>query len=1063
MLRRCAILICLIFALRALEAAGLSDGRARLEDPANLVRLTGKWKFITDDRPQLARPDYDDSRAPLINVESEWRLQGVDHRANAWFRLKVGVGEAFRGKDLGFIVPPVSAASEVYFNGKLVGHDGPPEQQGEPAVAYATFRVYQVPANLVNYAGENTLAIRVRQYQGIGGLFGNNYIFLGEYTIAYARYITLFFGVVVLAAAFCVIGLYHLILFFGRRVETEYFYFSLIAVSTGLHQLSMNGISYYVTTNRPLNQVFTMLVVCILPASLITFATRFFDVSSPRAEKFFKTGSLATTGILLAQFAVPQLYHVHIEYVLPLTMLLTVAALLFFLQLVYRSWRLKRHGALLIGLCFFVYMLTVTHDILAYLTLPVDYRLANIGFLFPVAGMATALAQKIQRMHHEKEIMQQHAIENLRKADILKDEFLANTSHELRTPLNGIIGLAESLVSGATGSLRENTIENLELIVTSGRRLSSLIDDILDFSRMKNNELRLHIEPVAAEPQISLVLQLSEPLLRGKPVRLEKDIPEDLPLLLADSARLQQVLHNLVGNAIKFTESGYVRVSARRHGEQQIAITVEDTGIGIAPADLGRIFNAFEQVDAADDRRFGGTGLGLTVTKRLVELQAGRIEATSELGKGSVFTIYFPVADHAAEARTRKEAETPRALTLVPLPAGDEGLVKELHAVGVPARGKVLVIDDELINLRILQNMLSLNGFECVTASSGAEGLALLESVADADMPDVVLLDVMMPKMTGYEVCERIREMYPVQALPVIMLTAKREEKDIVRGFKSGANDYLTKPFYQDELMSRVNTLHLLKAAVRRDRQLLSLEKELEIARQMQASLLPQKAILHARYDISWFIRPMFSVGGDLLDVHRSREGDLCFLIADVCGHGISAAMVTSMVKLTFLMSQRLMHSPAAMLRQMNETLALILGGTFVTAAVAYLSADGRYARFARAGHPPLLHYRAQSRELTRYQLAGKPMGDFPGNTEFTEQEIALAQGDVLMLHTDGVTEAESILGEAYVNELGPLLAAQGDRPAAEITDRLIGELDLHIAPKIEHSDDIACVVIKVK
>gem|GEM_PF-1533873 len=1062
MLRMSKYLLCLVFATSILDAASITDAHAGLTDSASMVRLTGKWKFIAMDRPEVAASQYDDSKAPLLNVESEWRLQGVDHRANAWLRLKVSIPESFYNKDLGLMVPPVSSASEVYFNGQLIGHVGPLGQQGEPDAAHTTFKLYQIPARVVNTGSENTLAIRVRQYQGIAGLFGNNYLYLGEYGVVHDHYLALFFGMVVLAAAFCVIGLYHLILFLARRIETEYFYFGLIALGTGLHQLSMNGIMQHMTTNRPLNQLFTMLVMCVLPASLVTFATRFFDLHAPKAEKFFKAASLVMTFILVLQFAVPQLYHIHIEYVLPLTMLLTMTALGFFSRLVYRAWRLGRPGALLIGICFLVYMFTVAHDILAYLTLPVEYRLANIGFLFPIAGMAMALAQKIQRMHRDKELTQQQAIENLKKADVLKDEFLANTSHELRTPLNGIIGLAESLVSGATGPLRENTIENLELIVSSGRRLSSLVDDILDFSRMKNNELRLHIEPLAVEPQVSLVVQLSEPLLHGKPVTLQKEIPPQLPPVFADQARLQQVLHNLVGNAIKFTAEGNVRVRAWQNGENEVAISVEDTGIGVAPGDLGRIFNAFEQVDAADNRRYGGTGLGLTVTKRLVELQGGRILAESEPGHGSVFTVFFPVADWVAaesETSTRSVRRPPEPSTIA---IHKEALVDELQSAGVPAHGKVLAIDDEQINLRILQNMLSLNGYECITASGGKEAIALLEGMHAEELPDVVLLDVMMPEMTGYEVCQRIREMYPVQTLPVIMLTAKREEKDIVKGFKSGANDYLTKPFYQDELTSRVNTLHMLKAAVRRDRQLVSLEKELDIARHMQGSLLPASSLQHDAYDISWYFRPMLSVGGDLFDVQRSREGDLCFLIADVCGHGIGAAMVTSMVKLTFMMSHRLMHEPAKMLSQMNETLAMILGGTFVTAAVIHLSADGHQLKYARAGHPPLLRYTAAADKVIEYLPPGRPLGDFPGNNFYTETMIEINPQDVLLLYTDSVTEAENARGEMYTDRIKDFLLKEKELPAAEIRRKLVADLDRQIAPQTEHDDDIALAVIKV-
>ncbi len=1063
MVGRFLLLIAVALCSQAAFAAPVENARATLREDGQPMRLTGKWRFVAADKPNIALPEFDDSQSPLLNVENEWRLQGVEHNNNAWFRLHLTVPLALAGKALGLILPPVSAASEIYWNGRLIGKKGDIDSQGNAKRFDTQFALYPISTADIRAGKENLLAIRVIQHQNVGGLYGNNYLYMGIFEETQKEYLFLLLWLVILGSAYIIIGVYHLIVFLGRRIEVEYLYFSLIAITSGLHQFGMNGIGYHLVGDRTLNQLMIHLVMAVLPFALVGFASHIFDLRAPRTLRLFTIAGLFCVAGLILQPFIPALYGLQITYLLPFSMLMAIASLVVFTTIIVRARRLRRPGVWLVGGGFFLYMLTVTHDILAYLTLPVEYRLGNIGFLFPIAGMATALAQKIQRMHREKELTQQQAIENLKKADVLKDEFLANTSHELRTPLNGIIGIAESLVNGATGPLRENTVENLELVISSGRRLSSLVDDILDFSRMKNNELRLLIEPLAAEPQVSLVLQLSEPLLQGKPVTLLKEIPPDLPPMLGDQARLQQVLHNLIGNAIKFTSQGHVRVRAWQTATGEVAISVEDTGIGIAADNLDRIFNAFEQVDSADNRRFGGTGLGLTVTKRLVELQGGRIEASSQPGQGSVFTAFFPAADSAAEARA---INLPLGgINNAPRPAllNNAALVDELQAAGVPFHGKVLAIDDEQINLRILQNMLSLSGYECITASGGREAIALLESMHTEDLPDVVLLDVMMPEMTGYEVCQRIREKYPVQTLPVIMLTAKREEKDIIKGFRSGANDYLTKPFYQDELTSRVNTLHMLKAAVRRDRQLVSLEKELEIARQMQASLLPTKNIAHSRYDISWFFSPMLSVGGDLLDVQQSREGDLCFLIADVCGHGIGAAMVTSMVKLTFLMSHRLMHEPAAMLKQMNETLAMILGGTFVTAAIVHLSADGTQIRFARAGHPPLLHYQAESAQMTQYLLPGKPMGDFPGNTEFAERQIAVAPGDVLLLYTDGVTEAENAAGEMYADSLPLLVLGQSARSAAEISQQLATELERQIAPATEHSDDIAYAVIKVR
>ena len=235
----------------------------------------------------------------------------------------------------------------------------------------------------------------------------------------------------------------------------------------------------------------------------------------------------------------------------------------------------------------------------------------------------------------------EHQNAQLQRLDQLKDEFLANTSHELRTPLNGIIGLTESLIDGATGQLPKPTISNLENIAFSGRRLSNLINDILDFSQLRHKNIELQIKPVGIG-LLDIVVTLCQPLMGTKNLQLINSVTPDLPLVDADENRVQQVLYNLIGNAIKFTESGTVEISANAISlespqladkessvtsqlqslilRSKLQITVSDTGIGIAEDKLERIFKSFEQADGSTAREYGGTGLGLAVTKKLVGL-----------------------------------------------------------------------------------------------------------------------------------------------------------------------------------------------------------------------------------------------------------------------------------------------------------------------------------------------------------------------------------------------------------------------------------------------------------
>ena len=403
----------------------------------------------------------------------------------------------------------------------------------------------------------------------------------------------------------------------------------------------------------------------------------------------------------------------------------------------------------------------------------------------------------------------------LQRLDKLKDEFLANTSHELRTPLNGIIGIAESLIDGATGQLPEPTNFNLALISSSGKRLSSLINDILDFSQLKHKTIVLQIKPVGMREIVSVVLTLSQPLVGKKKLQLINSVAPELPTIAADENRLQQILYNLIGNAIKFTESGTVEISAelvtgnaQSPPNSQLAITVSDTGIGIGEDKLERIFESFEQGDGSTAREYGGTGLGLTVAQQLVELHGGKIWVSSTVGVGSKFTFTLPVSQIQPEFSSRQPRLTEGYRILItPEFAPESSIINSQVLAKSEFREseklKILVVDDEPINIHVIINSLSLEKYEITQASNGLEALNLIQS---GFKPDLILLDVMMPQMTGYEVCREVRKKYSPLEMPILMLTAKNQTTDLVEAFNLEANDYVTKPFIKKELLARINT-----------------------------------------------------------------------------------------------------------------------------------------------------------------------------------------------------------------------------------------------------------------
>ncbi|CAM2063910.1 Response regulator [Sulfidibacter corallicola] len=474
--------------------------------------------------------------------------------------------------------------------------------------------------------------------------------------------------------------------------------------------------------------------------------------------------------------------------------------------------------------------------------LPPPWRTWWAYGLYLLAGIAllAVLYRAKTREQRLTLVSQQAQLQAMEKLDRLKDEFLANTSHELRTPLNGIVGLAESLLEGARGSLEIPVCHDLDMIASSGRRLAGLVDDILDFSKLRQGALKLRLRPVHLATIVETVFGLCQPLVAGKPVTLAHRMDASLPDVLADENRLFQIMHNLVGNAIKFTEQGAVTVTAEPL-DGRLRISVSDTGIGIAPEAQERVFETFEQADGSVSRTHGGTGLGLAIVRQLVTLHGSRITLDSTPGEGSTFRFELAIANQAALREVPVDDAWPEVRTTVgtaseltrfqaaPQPEGTWEPQMELAVDGDGVH--ILVVDDEPVNIQVLINHLAPCSFSVDKALDGAEAIRLLDGEKRFDL---VLLDIMMPRMSGYEVCTEIRRRYSADELPIVLLTAKNLVADLVRGFESGANDYILKPVSKGELLARIE-IHIELANVHRKLKTYSRRLEAEVAERTRA------------------------------------------------------------------------------------------------------------------------------------------------------------------------------------------------------------------------------------
>ncbi len=364
------------------------------------------------------------------------------------------------------------------------------------------------------------------------------------------------------------------------------------------------------------------------------------------------------------------------------------------------------------------------------------------------------------------------------EASRAKNVFLATIGHEIRTPMNGVLGMTEVLLAERSEpALREQ----LEVIQRSGRVMVALINDLLDLTKLEDRKLSLDPQPFELDEVLRDVEHLSQGAAQARGVGLSfargADVP---PWLTGDALRLRQVLGNLVGNAVKFTEAGQVVVQVERAGpgDQPVPLRfiVTDTGIGIAPEHLPRLFSLFEQGDSSTTRRFGGTGLGLALCRQLVAVMGGRIEVESTPGRGSRFTVLLSLPLAA-----------PRAS-----PQGPEFLADD----GAPG-GRVLVVDDNAINLRVTSSLVEKAGYASATAVHGAQAVEL----AGAGGLVAVLMDCHMPVMDGFEATRRIRALGGLAAqVPIVALTASAAPEDVEACLRAGMNAVLAKPLSLREL-----------------------------------------------------------------------------------------------------------------------------------------------------------------------------------------------------------------------------------------------------------------------
>jgi signal transduction histidine kinase/CheY-like chemotaxis protein len=398
--------------------------------------------------------------------------------------------------------------------------------------------------------------------------------------------------------------------------------------------------------------------------------------------------------------------------------------------------------------------------------------LQNFAAQSVLAIQNARLFKEVHEKSQELEIASQH-----------KSQFLANMSHELRTPLNAIIGVTEMLHEDASALKREDEIEPLERVMRAGRHLLALINDILDLSKIEAGKMDLYVETFAVSPLIEDVVNTTNTLATKNGNRVMVNCPIDIGVMRSDQTRIRQALLNLASNATKFTEKGTITIDVKRtteDGKEWVIVAITDSGIGMTPEQVRRLFQDFSQADASTTRKYGGTGLGLAISQRFCRMMGGDITVESVPGRGSTFILRLPAHVAGPEETTQVDAA--------------------ISSPRIDGSALVLVVDDDETMRDLMDRFLSKEGFGVAKASSGRDALKLARELR----PDAITLDVMMPDIDGWTVLAAIKGDPQLADIPVVLMTILDEKK---RGFALGAAEFMVKPVDREHLAKTLKKL----------------------------------------------------------------------------------------------------------------------------------------------------------------------------------------------------------------------------------------------------------------
>ena len=801
-----------------------------------VVPLDGEWEFYPNqllDPEDFAPASAEESalEPKRIEVPGSW-ANHMQTLGMATYRLQIKVGDTI--PIYGLKTSSVQMSSRIIVNSQVVGQSGiPAERQSYEAVnqPYASFFTLKPGWNEIIVQTAN------HEFPASSGLIES--IYFGQSAqISGLRDKALTHDWIIVTA-FLIMGLYFIGLYSQRKNDVSLIMLGMVCVFFALFTSTRGErVLYAVFGHIPFWLYLRIQMISAIGAGLGFFLYVYTAFRPFCSRRLIRSG--AAVGTVLAVWTFFFIPRYATDLYRQLVTVYATFSLLYAIYVFVLAAIRKVEGSLYLAVAAVALnVYALVQNVNVYFAVPVDSLPPFEPF---VLLLMLALLMSLRFANAFRKIEELSV--QLLKSDKLKDEFLARTSHEFKSPLHGIMHISRSLLEDSRHPLTAEQREKLDLVMNITGRLSQLVYDILDFSKLKQGELAIDPTPVDVRSAVETQVRIYSFLCEDSNTQLVNRVPDQLPYALADESRFGQIIGNLLDNAVKHTKNGHIVVTAAENNGM-IEISVSDTGEGIEAQNIPHIFEAFQTFDETKENR--DFGLGLPIVKQLVELQHGQISVSSAKGVGTTFTFTLPIAP---SGRLGGRAAAASQATGLPVKTPEYSLETPFF-LNQKGKHTILIVDDQLLNLKVLMDALQPLGYNVIAVKNGYEAI---EQISKPNEIDLVVLDLMMPGLSGYEVCQEIRKTYTLPELPVLMVTAAIGSQDKVAAFEAGANDFLPKPFDLAELKARIGSLLALKDS-------LAKAVDLEVAF-LQSQIKP-----HFLYNVLNSI-----VASSYTDVERSRK-----------------------------------------------------------------------------------------------------------------------------------------------------------------------------------------------